>query len=133
MPFRNERWIFVHWIETDNPSVIEKEWLIAKRNQLTGTYYGDDDIDLKFMPPVYEEVDFLGRRAGKMSGLWKSEKEIRGGPFILYGFYDVITERIYLLDFSLFDPRLNKQKRKLIRDGEVILHTFGVVGDRIEN
>lgn len=119
-----EQWISVHWIDTDDPLVITKEWCIKKRNEFGAKYYRGDQVEEKFEQPVFEEVEFLGKRAGKLSALWQNEKEVCGGSFINYCFYDENTERIYMLDYALFYPRLDKRKRPYLRKGEILLHTF---------
>lgn len=119
-----EQWISVHWIDTDDPSLITKEWCINKRNEIGTKYYRGDQVEEKFVEPVFEEVEFLGKRAGKLSALWQNEKEVCGGSFINYCFFDEDSERIYMLDYALFYPRLDKRKRPYLRKGEIILHTF---------
>jgi len=104
--------------------LLGKEWCIQKRNELGSKYCDGDVVEEKFVNPVYEEVDFLGKRASKISGLWKNMKAVEGGPFISYSFYDEQNEKIYMLDFACFDPRHKSTKRSLLRQGDVILHTF---------
>lgn len=119
-----EQWISVHWIETEDPSLITREWCIKKRNEIGARYYRGDQVEEKFEVPIFEEVEFLGKRAGKLSALWQNEKEVCGGSFINYCFYDEYSERIYMLDYALFYPRLDKRKRPYLRKGEILLHTF---------
>ena len=97
---------------------------IKKRNEIGSKFYRGDQVEEKFEEPVYEEVEFLGKRAGKLSALWQNEKEVCGGSFISYCFYDENSERIYMLDYALFYPRLDKRKRPYLRRGEILLHTF---------
>ena len=119
-----EQWISIKWIDTDDPSLITKEWCIKKRNEIGEKYYRGDQVEEKFEEPVFEEVEFLGKRAGKLSALWQNEKEVCGGSFINYSFYDEDSERIYILDYALFYPKLGKRKRPYLRKGEILLHTF---------
>jgi len=119
-----EQWISVYWTNSDDPSVITKEWCIQKRNEIGSKYYRGDQVEEKFEQPVFEDVEFLGKRAGKLSALWQNEKEVCGGSFINYCFYDKDSERIYMLDYALFYPRLDKRKRPYLRKGEILLHTF---------
>lgn len=119
-----EQWIGVHWIDTKDPSVISKAWCIKKRNEIGAKFYRGDQVEEKFEDPVYEEVEFLGKRAGKLSALWQNEKEVCGGSFINYCFYDEYSERIYMLDYALYYPRPDKRKRPYLRKGDIILHTF---------
>lgn len=119
-----EQWIGIHWIDTNDPSVITREWCIQKRNEIGAKFYRGDQVEQKFEEPVYEEVEFLGKRAGKLSALWQNEKEVCGGSFINYCFYDEHSERIFMIDYALYFPRLDKMKRPYLRKGKIILHTF---------
>ena len=119
-----ERWLFVHWMDSNDPSIIERAWMIEKRNEIGLQFYGGDQVEEKYAPPKYEEVEFLGRRASKLSGLWQNEETVDGGCFINYSFFDEELQRIFMLDFCMFDPRHKKTKRPILRQGEVILHTF---------
>ena len=124
-----EQWISVYWFDTDDPSLVTKEWCIQKRNEIGAKYYRGDQVEEKFEEPVFEEVDFLGRRAGKLSALWQNEKEVCGGSFINYCFYDEHSERIFMLDYALFYPKLDKRKRPYLRKGDILLHTFRTMND----
>lgn len=119
-----ERWLFVHWIDTYDPSVITTKWCIDKRNKIGLHFYEGDEVEQKFTQPDTAIVDFLGRRALKISGLWRNDKKQAGGPFKNYCFYDEKSQRIYMLDYALFSPRLENPKRNLLRQAEILLHTF---------
>lgn len=121
-----ERWIFIHWIDTDDPSVISEDWYIAKRNELGQKFYEGDLIETKYVQPKFEEVDFDGRLALKVTGIWKNDIKTAGGPFISYCFYDENQRRIYVLDYAIFEPRLKVQKRDLLRQADIILRTFKI-------
>jgi hypothetical protein len=119
-----ERWLFVHWIDTYDPSVINTRWCIDKRNEIGVNFYEGDQIEEKFVQPDTAIVNFLDRRALKISGLWRNDEKQAGGPFRNYCFYDEKSRRIYMLDYALFSPRLKKSKRNLLRQAEILLHTF---------
>lgn len=119
-----ERWLFVHWIETDDPSIITKEWCVKKRNEVGLTFYGGDEVETLFVQPTVKEVAFLGRNAIRTYGLWRNDEKQAGGPYRNYCFYDEEAGRIYMLDFALFSPRLKKNKRHYLRQAEIIMHTF---------
>jgi hypothetical protein len=36
-------------------------------------------VEEKFEEPVFEEVEFRGKRAGKLSALWQNEKQVCEG------------------------------------------------------
>jgi len=119
-----ERWLFVHWMNTTDPSVITTKWCIKKRNELGKQYYEGDSVEETFVQPDTSIVDFLGRRALRIFGLWRNDNKEAGGPFINYCFYDEPSQRIYMLDFAIFAPRFKKAKRQYLRQAEIILHTF---------
>ncbi|MBD3290602.1 DUF4837 family protein, partial [candidate division KSB1 bacterium] len=119
-----ERWLFVYWLEDEDPSILSEEWVIEKRNELGRKFYEGDIIEQKYIEPEIEEVDFLGRRAFKIIGLWRNDEKQAGGPFRNYTFYDEKSKRIYMLDFAIFSPRLKRPKRMYLRQAEIILRTF---------
>jgi hypothetical protein len=45
-----------------------------------------------------------------------------GGPFVNYTFYDQTTDRVYMLDGSVFAP--DNDKLDLLRQMEVMARTF---------
>ncbi len=119
-----ERWLFVYWIENEAPSILSEEWVINTRDLLGKKFYDGDQIEQKYLKPDIEEVDFLGRHAFKIEGLWRNDIKQAGGPFRNYTFYDEPSKRIYMLDFAIFSPRLKRSKRMYLRQAEIILHTF---------
>ena len=119
-----ERWLFVHWIETDDPSIINAKWCIKKRDELGKKFYDSDKIEQKFVQPDTAVVDFLGKYAIKLSGVWRNDIKSAGGPFRNYCFYDENDRRIYMLDYAIFQPRLKDNKRGYLRQAEIMLHTF---------
>lgn len=119
-----ERWLFVHWIENEDPAILSEEWVINTRDTLGKRFYEGDKVELIYNQPDIEEVDFLGRRAFKIKGLWRNDIKEAGGPFRNYTFYDETSKRIYMLDYAIFSPRLKRPKRMYLRQAEIILHTF---------
>ncbi len=115
-----ERWLFVHWVEGGNPNQITCEWIINTRNKLTRKFYQGDYVDEKNTRA--EEVEFLGRRALKLEGLWANEEKVAGGPFRNYTFYDEATGRIYMIDLAVFFP--GGEKEPFLRQLDIIAHTF---------
>jgi hypothetical protein len=125
-PTDMERWIFVHWIPTDDPSILTDRFVLALRDSLTRRFLRTiDDAAHVEIAPYYLEIqqtDFLGRFAYEVRGNWRFSDRSGGGPFVSYAFYDTVTQRIYLIDGSIFAPRVEKKKLILQVDG--ILHTF---------
>ncbi|MFB6273308.1 MAG: DUF4837 family protein [Salinibacter sp.] len=130
------REFFIYYIEDVSPDQLTPEWIYAKRDSLTRTHLrgsvrGFVHIDYR-RPLKTEQVSFLGRYGYETRGLWymatpeKGTDELRpvggGGPFINYTFYDQATDRVYMLDGSVFAPDFDKLN--FIRHMEVMARTF---------
>lgn len=135
-----ERWIFVHWIDNASPSYLEKDSVIAIRDRITKKYYRTaDESNFVEIAPFEEytktsEVNFKGRYALMTEGLWRMDDKSMGGPFVNYTFFDQETNRIYMLDGSLYAPKY--KKKKLIQQVDVLLKSwkpkYELSEDRIE-
>jgi hypothetical protein len=125
-----ERWIFVHWIENASPEFLNRDSIIAERNRMTKEFYRTTD-NRNYVRVVkreaenyqtHSEVNFQDRYAIMTQGLWEMNDHSMGGPFINYTFYDEKTQRVFMLDASLFAPKYSK--RKFLKEIEVILRSF---------
>jgi hypothetical protein len=125
-PSDMERWIWVHWFETDNPGILTDRFVVSLRDSLTRKFLkttGDDAyVEIAPYNLQSEPVNFLGRFAYETHGNWRFSDKSGGGPFVNYTFYDDQTRRIYMLDGSIFAPRV--EKKKLIVQVDGLLHTF---------
>jgi hypothetical protein len=130
-PADMERWIFVYWEDAPNPAVLNEPWVLTTRNRLTQQFLRtvEDDAYVEIAPYNLEisTVDFLGRFAYETRGNRRFSDKSGGGPFVNYTLYDERTRRIYLLDGSIFAPRVEKKKLILQVDG--LLHTFRTFED----
>lgn len=121
-----ERWIFVHWIDNASPSFLDKDSIYTERNRITGKYYVTSDnsasVEIADSYINTEEVNFLGRYALMTQGLWRMDDKSMGGPFINYTFYDEASNRIYMLDGSIYAPKY--YKKRLIQQVDVLLQSF---------
>lgn len=130
-PKETERWLLVHWLDTTNTSLLTNEFAYQTRNRLTETLYRTyDDAAWVVIDSVnhlqFDEVDFQGRFAIRVKGLWRMSDYSMGGPFLSYLFYDETQKRLYFVDGSVFAPRY--EKRKLIQDIDVMIKSFRVAG-----
>ena len=125
-PADMERWIFVHWIDTESEDTLTDRFAVRLRNAVTERFLRTiDDRDFVEIAPYFlevQQVNFLGRFAYEMRGNWRFSDKSGGGPFVNYTFYDDATKRIYMLDGSIFAPRVDK--KKLIAQVDGLLHTF---------
>jgi len=121
-----ERWIFVYWIDNATPEYLTQDSIKVIRDRLTKKYYRtSNDSSYVIVASddfVVKEVNFNGKYALFTQGLWELNIKGMGGPFVNYFFYDEKTQRIYMLDGSIYAPRY--YKRNLIQQMDVTLQSF---------
>jgi hypothetical protein len=101
--------------------------IIAARNNLTKKYI-PGPADGSYMtismvePPVAERIDFNGKFAVKMRGLWETYGDFMGGPFISITTVDERLNRVVTVDGFVYHP--GQDKRDLLRQIEALLYTL---------
>ncbi len=128
-----ERFIFIHWIDSiENPyRFFNQTWIAQKRNEITRKFYrtvddsawviiAEDPESIRYL--YFFPVNFNGKYAIRVQGLWRFNDLTGGGPFVSYIFYDEKQKRLYFIDGSIFAPRY--EKKKLIVQIDALLHTF---------
>lgn len=133
---KTRREVFVHYVDDVSPDQITPEWIYEMRDSLTRKYLrgnvtGFVRIDYR-RPLETRQVSFLDRYGYETRGLWymatpvDEEGTFRpvggGGPFLNYTFYDRNTDRVYMMDGSVFAPDYDKMQ--FLRQMEVIAKTF---------
>ncbi len=96
-----------------------------ERSQIEGAYMTTE----KLIRPLHDTLDLNGHFAIRSQGLWRLEHDFMGGPYVNYLVYDKANNRIIHLDAYIYAPDISR-KRKLIRELEAILTTFGVPESR---
>lgn len=126
-----QRWIFVHWVDAPDPNILTERWVLAERDSVTRQFMRTLDGNAYVeIAPYYlkiENVNFLGRFAYETRGDWRFSDKSGGGPFVNYTLYDEGSRRIYMLDGSIFAPRV--EKKALVLQVDALLHTFKTFGD----
>lgn len=116
---------FVHWIDNATPDYLNQDSIKIMRDRSTNKFFksvGDSIYGLVSEDGfVVNEVDLNGRYALFTQGLWKNEYH-QSGPFVNYYFFDEKTQRIYMIDGSIFAPKY--YKRNLIQQMDVTLQSF---------
>ncbi|MCD6165509.1 DUF4837 family protein [bacterium] len=116
-----ERWLFVHWVQTDDATkLMTPEWCLNRRDWIGKKFYENDRVNREFTTVKLSE--FNGRLAYEVTGLWENEEKIAGGPYKAYIFYDEPTHRVYMIDIAVFAP--NKRKLPYLAQLDVMAHTF---------
>jgi len=122
-----DRMIAVYFENAIGDYKITKEWVLNKRDSLSMKYMDGSEIDRENSDFSSEFVSFLGRRTHRLTGLWKIERKILGGPFINYSFYDEKTGKIFMIDLSVFNPNItSSRKLPYLLQLETIARTFEI-------
>jgi hypothetical protein len=116
-----ERWLFLSWQNLDDPNRIMRDWVIEWRNRIGVHFYENDRIVIN-SDLITREVDFAGRWALELQGLWENENKAAGGPFKAWAFYNEQTRRAFLVDIAVFNP--GKEKVRFLRQLEIMARTF---------
>ncbi|MDQ7063157.1 MAG: DUF4837 family protein [candidate division KSB1 bacterium] len=120
-----ERWLFVYWVETDNPDIVTRDWIFKTRNWIGRKYYENDRL-VDSLYQVHESK--IGERwVLEIDGLWENEEKVAGGPWKAFAFYDAATKRAYLIDIAVFAPGMRKEP--FLRQLEVMARSFRTAAD----
>lgn len=114
--------LFVYYQEQKNPT-IEPQLCMAIRDTLAAAYLSGDQIDPSRTRA--EPIEFLGREAIEIYGLYQNDNPPMGGPFKMFCFHD--GGRLYVIDLAVFNPP--ESKTPDLRVLEAIARTFEVVSE----
>ena len=124
--------IFIARKKYSTPDDFKKENLIQFRNDLCRKYLFEDpeqddtylvtETTIPDKEVVTREFNFDGRFAVEMKGLWKTNVNTMGGPFIGYAFVDEPTDYFYYIEGFTYCP--SKDQREIVRELECILYSF---------
>lgn len=112
---------FVDSTQLQPSKIIDYRNFICKQfipGELPGSYMSTDTI----MRPVSYIVPFAGDKATEMRGLWRTEGDFMGGPFLSYTFHDKTTNKVVTLEGYVYYP--SNDKRDLMMQVEAILHSY---------
>jgi hypothetical protein len=114
-----DRWLSIHWLDGDHDYLSLKE--VAAVRDTLGKWFPDPVFEY---PDYYQyhAVDFRGRAAGLLTGLWATNSDIGGGPFFTYAIYDSVLQRSFFLDGAVFAPQDDKEP--YVRQLQIMARTF---------
>lgn len=111
-------------------NAFEKDIIVNVRNMMTKRYI-PGPADGSFMKvadqvifPIAKKVNFNDLYAIETRGLWETEGDYMGGPFLSYTFVDEVNNRVITLDSYVYAPSQNK--RDLLKQLEAILYSFKI-------
>ncbi len=116
------RWLSVYWESDVHPDQLTEDWCIQKRDDITGRWFGGDRI----VPGevAVAQVEFAGKLALVLQGLWENEAAWKGGPFKSYAFVDVDLNRFFFIDMGIYSP--NKKKAPILRQVDLVAKSFTI-------
>lgn len=120
-----EKSVFVHY--TDYTSKQAFDYPVEYREAITSANLRDSEKPDLYMTTQninhqIKEVNFNGKYAKEIRGLWMNSDISGGGAFVSYVFVDESQKRIYYLEGYVYAP--SKDKRQFMREMEVVLSTF---------
>ncbi len=118
---RPGRLLFLYW-EEDREILPEPEEVVALRDSIAFLYYDEDYVELSRTETF--RAPFQGRDAIRIRGLWQNEKYTIGGPFRSIAFIDEKSNRLYLLDYTVYNP--GNPKKYSLWELETVLETFSL-------
>lgn len=126
---KSDQGIIIHWRPMPDSLAFLGTDVLSLRDSLTkafipgeipGSYMRTEDQ----VPPVITSAEIGGMFALEARGLWKTEGDFMGGPYLNYTIFDEANQRIITLDGFVFAPEMDK--RQLMLELEAILTTFAL-------
>ena len=119
----------------------KQDRLIKFRNDVCRKYLFEDpekpdtylvtETSIPYKPVLTRTINFNGKYAVEMRGLWKTNIPSMGGPFIGYALVDEEKGYFYYIEGFVFSP--SKPQREILRELEVILSTFSTEAKKEES
>lgn len=126
----NQSLVFRRFPYTDK-SQLSKAGLIAMRNDYGKQFIRTSSEDAYMTTnikdlPIYEYIQPINDiYAVEVRGIWETENDFMGGPFISYGFLNEKKNEIIFIDAFVFAP--GKDKRDLMQQLDYIVKTIRLV------
>lgn len=106
------------------------ERILEKRDSLTKIYIpGPSEgsymcVEREVIPPVDRHILYKGRKCTEVRGLWRTENEFMGGPFVSRTFVDTLHQEAVTVEAFVYAPQ--HKKRNKIRQVEAVLHSLEI-------
>jgi hypothetical protein len=133
---KDDKNIFVARKAYRSVSQFQKDSLIAFRDEVCKKHlFGDPErlqsylvteTKISYKPVLTREVNFHGKYAVEMRGLWRTNNLTMGGPFLSYALVDEKNGLLYYVEGFTYAP--GKEQREIMRELDVILNTFKFTG-----
>ncbi|MBT4969933.1 MAG: DUF4837 family protein, partial [Bacteroidetes bacterium] len=106
----------------------EIDKILLKKDQITSNLIQGQNqgsyvvIAYDYNPPVIRDVTISGYEAIEIRGLWETEGDFMGGPFLFYAIKDLKNNRMLFIDAIVYAPEI--KKKPFIKRLEVTLQTL---------
>ena len=119
--------IFIYSFPYTGVEQLTAEALIAKRNQVTmenvpATMAGSYMITNPTVEPVYGQKIFNNITRQEVRGLWDTQNDFMGGPFVQHAFLSKDGSEVIVIEGFVYAPKYNK--RNYLRQVESIIYSF---------
>jgi hypothetical protein len=114
-----DRSMFIYRYRSEDFDLQDRQ-LYDLRDSLTTVFYEADSIDRA--DTYIQTVEFSGKKARKIFGVWQNHTLYIGGPFRTYVFFDEQQKYIYMIDLTVTAP--GKNKKPFLDQLEILANTF---------
>ena len=124
----NDRWMWSWWTDGfSDPGRITPEWINTKRDSLLqehmkGRRDGSHLVTEYRRPVLTSSVDHPRYLAFETLGTWDMTGDFMGGPFVNFTYYDYETQRLHMVEYGQFAPKIGK--RRFVRQFRAMGRTF---------
>ena len=109
-----------------DPNTFTREYLLEKRNAILGAHIPgslpDSYMSTNSDWVTYTPITLYGKYCGVLRGLWETEGDMMGGPFVSYARLDEVNNRVIVAEGFVYAPETDK--KNYIRRLEASLHTL---------
>lgn len=121
------QWVMIYTYKYESDSTFTPSYLLEKRNEVMQKYVpgpreGSYMTTQKELAPVVNIFEHNGNYAAEMRGLWETENDYMGGPFVSISVLDAINNRIVTVEGSVYAPRFDK--RDYLRQVEAMIYSL---------
>ncbi|NQU87993.1 MAG: DUF4837 family protein [Mariniphaga sp.] len=119
--------IFVYSVKYNSDSIFSSEFLLYKRNEMLKKYVPGPtegsymSTEMRF-EPVFNIFEHNGNYTAEMRGLWRTENDFMGGPYIQIAELDASNQRVVIAEGFVYAP--GKNKRNLLRQVEAMIYSM---------
>lgn len=78
-------------------------------------------------PETFREINFNGKYAVEIRGLWEMKGDMMGGPYVSITRLDEVNQRVVTAEIFIYAPE--EDKRNLLKHNEAALYTLKLPGE----